>query len=73
MKGNGRNLILWLLIFSGVLFFIQSLRTAHVVEKDIPYSQFKLALREKRVDTVLVGGEVIRGRYKPGGGRTVNF
>jgi cell division protease FtsH len=73
MKGNGRNLVLWLLIFSGVLFFIQSLRTAHVVEKDIPYSQFKLALRENRVDSVRVGNEVIRGSYKTDEGKTANF
>ncbi|MBK8575352.1 MAG: ATP-dependent zinc metalloprotease FtsH [Elusimicrobia bacterium] len=73
MKGNGRNLILWLLIFSGVLFFIQSLRTARVVEKDIPYSQFKLALREKRVETVRVGGELIRGSFRTEEGKTANF
>ena len=72
MKGNGRNLILWLLIFSGVLFFIQSLRTAREVEKDIPYSQFKLALKENRVDEVRVGGDLIRGSYKEDG-KTVHF
>jgi hypothetical protein len=41
MKGNGRNVILWLLIFSGVLFFIQSLRTARVAEKEIPILPLK--------------------------------
>jgi ATP-dependent Zn protease len=64
MKSNGRNVILWLLIFSGVLFFIQSLRTARVSEKEIPYSQFKTALKEKRVDEVRVGGDLIRGSFQ---------
>jgi hypothetical protein len=73
MKGNGRNLVLWLLIFSGVLFFIQSLRTARVVEKDIPYSQFKLALKENRVEDVRVGGELIRGSFKNEEGKSVHF
>lgn len=73
MKGNGRNLVLWLLIFSGVLFFIQSLRTARVVEKEIPYSQFKLALKENRVEDVRVGGELIRGSFKNEEGKSVHF
>ena len=73
MKGNGRNLILWLLIFSGVLFFIQSLRTARVVEKDIPYSQFKLALKDNRVEDVRVGNDMIRGSYKNEDGKSIHF
>ncbi|MBL8023176.1 MAG: ATP-dependent zinc metalloprotease FtsH [Elusimicrobia bacterium] len=73
MKSNGRNVILWLLIFSGVLFFIQSLRTARVSEKEIPYSQFKIALKEKRVDEVRVGGDLIRGNINDAGGKTVPF
>lgn len=73
MKSNGRNVILWLLIFSGVLFFIQSLRTARVSEKEIPYSQFKTALKEKRVDEVRVGGDLIRGSFQGLEGKTVHF
>jgi cell division protease FtsH len=73
MKGNGRNLVLWLLIFSGVLFFIQSLRTARVVEKDIPYSQFKAALKENRVEDVRVGGDLIRGSFKSEEGKPLHF
>ncbi|MBK8871107.1 MAG: ATP-dependent zinc metalloprotease FtsH [Elusimicrobia bacterium] len=73
MKGNGRNVILWLLIFSGVLFFIQSLRTARVAEKEIPYSSFKAALRDNRIEEVRVGGELLRGKLKSEDGKSVLF
>ncbi len=66
MKGNGRNLILWLLIFSGVLFFIQSLRTARATEDEIDYSVFKRQLKEGRLLDVRVRPDLIRGRVKDG-------
>lgn len=74
MKGNGRNLILWLLIFSGVLFFIQSLRTARGGgESEIPYSAFKRELKEGRVVDVRVKPDLIRGRVKNAEGKFQAF
>ncbi|MBL0349004.1 MAG: ATP-dependent zinc metalloprotease FtsH [Elusimicrobia bacterium] len=73
MKGNGRNLILWLLIFSGVLFFIQSLRTARVGEQEIDYSAFKRELKEGRVIEVRVGPSLLRGRIKSADGKVAPF
>jgi len=73
MKGNSRNVILWVLIFSGVLFFIQSLRTSHVKEKEIPYSEFKTALRAGQVDEIKIKEEMIRGVLKQEGGAKINF
>ncbi|HND63333.1 MAG TPA: ATP-dependent metallopeptidase FtsH/Yme1/Tma family protein, partial [Elusimicrobiota bacterium] len=73
MKGNGRNLILWLLIFSGVLFFIQSLRTARVGEQEIDYSAFKQELENGRVLEVRVRPDLLRGRIKSADGKITPF
>ncbi|HRY29941.1 MAG TPA: ATP-dependent metallopeptidase FtsH/Yme1/Tma family protein, partial [Elusimicrobiota bacterium] len=64
MKGNGRNLLLWLLVFAGVLFFIQSARTARLGEEEIAYSKFKRFLHEGRVMDVRVREDLIRGQYR---------
>src|SRR6185436_5893145 len=63
---NGRNLILWVLVFSGILFFVQSLRTARSPEQEIPYSQFKRLLSEGLVTEVRVREDLIRGRWRDG-------
>src|SRR5262249_8788729 len=73
MRNNSRNLILWLLIFSGVLFFVQSLRKAGTAENEIPYSQFKHELSEGKVSEVRVREDVIRGRIKTEDGKLQNF
>ncbi|MBK6879402.1 MAG: ATP-dependent zinc metalloprotease FtsH [Elusimicrobia bacterium] len=72
MKGNGRNAILWLLVFSGILFFIQSLRGPHFSEKEIDYSTFKRQLKAGRVTEVRVREGLLRGKYKEEG-KTVAF
>ena len=73
MKGNGRNAILWLLVFSGILFFIQSLRGPHFNEKEIDYSTFKRQLKAGRVSDVRIGNALLRGKYKSEDGKTVAF
>jgi cell division protease FtsH len=73
MKGNSRNAVLWILIFLGVLFFIQSLRTARGGESDVPYSDFKRALRETRIVNVRVGEGLLRGRWKDADGKETAF
>jgi cell division protease FtsH len=73
MKGNGRNAILWLLVFSGILFFIQSLRGPHFNEKEVDYSTFKRQLKAGRVTEVRVREGLLRGKYKAEDGKTVVF
>ncbi|MBL0058909.1 MAG: ATP-dependent zinc metalloprotease FtsH [Elusimicrobia bacterium] len=73
MKGNSRNAVLWILIFLGVLFFIQSLRTARGGENEVAYSDFKRALRENRILTVRVGEGLLRGRWKDAEGKELAF
>jgi cell division protease FtsH len=63
---NGRNVILWALVFSGVLFFVQSLRTARSPEQEIPYSQFKRLLSSGAITEVKVREDLIRGRWRDG-------
>jgi cell division protease FtsH len=64
MKNNGRNLLLWLLVFAGILFFIQSARTVRVGEEEIAYSQFKRLLSDGKVVEVRVAETLIRGKYR---------
>jgi len=66
MKGNGRNVILWLLVFAGILFFIQSARSVRTVEEEIAYSTFKQKLKAGEVLEVKVRENMLRGRYKEG-------
>ncbi len=73
MKGNSRNAVLWILIFLGVLFFIQSLRTTRGGESEVPYSDFKRALRETRILNVRVGEGLLRGRWKDADGKETAF
>ncbi len=73
MKNNGRNLILWALIFSGLLFFVQSLRTVRSAEQEIPYSQFKHLLSSSAVINVRVREDLIRGKYKDEAGHEESF
>jgi cell division protease FtsH len=77
MKSNGRNLILWALIFSGILFFVQSLRTARPAEQEISYSEFKSFVSAGAVTDVRVGEGLIHGRWKDndkkGGFRTIRI
>jgi len=73
LKGNGKNLILWILVFAGILFFIQSLRTATSSEEKIPYSRFKKYLKAGRVVEVKVRDDIIRGRFKADGGVVKDF
>ena len=64
---NGRNVILWLLVFSGLLFFVQSLRTVRSPEQDIDYSQFRQLLAKGAVTDVRVREDVIRGHWRDDG------
>src|SRR5262245_37570972 len=73
MKGNGRNVILWLLIFSVLLFFIQTLRNGRVAEQEIAYSFFKRLLHNGQVKEVRVREDLIRGRYQADDGKSVEF
>ncbi len=73
MKGNGRNLVLWLLIFAGILFFIQSFRTARVGEQEIAYSQFKQLLRSNSVVEVRMREDLIRGKFRDNEGAVLPF
>ncbi len=68
---NGRNVILWVLIFSGILFFVQSLRTSRSPEQDIPYSQFKQLLAQGTVTDVRVREDLIRGKFEVDGKETL--
>ncbi len=73
MKGNGRNLLLWLLVFAGVLFFIQSARSVRSVEEEIPYSDFKSMLHAGKITEVRVRENLLRGQYKTDDGKETNF
>jgi cell division protease FtsH len=73
MKNNGRNLLLWLLVFAGILFFIQSARSVRVAEEEIPYSEFKRLLHASRITDVRVREDLIRGRYQGEQGKTGAF
>jgi cell division protease FtsH len=73
MKGNGRNLLLWLLVFAGILFFIQSARQVRSVEEEIAYSKFKQYLHGGRVAEVRVRENLIRGKYRSEENKPVPF
>ncbi len=73
MKGNGRNLLLWLLVFAGILFFIQSARTSRMGEEEMAYSQFKRLLHGGKIVEVRVREDLLRGRYKTDEGKVHAF
>lgn len=73
MKGNGRNLLLWMLVFAGVLFFIQSARSVRSPEEEIPYSEFKQLVQKGQVAEVRVRETLIRGKYSDAEGKAFAF
>jgi cell division protease FtsH len=72
-RGNARNFVLWILVFGGILFFIQSLRTFGPVEQDIPYSAFVRLVKDGKVSDIRVREDSIRGRYKADNGKIQAF
>ncbi|MBI4396468.1 MAG: ATP-dependent metallopeptidase FtsH/Yme1/Tma family protein, partial [Elusimicrobia bacterium] len=65
--------MLWILVFSGILFFIQSARQARVGEEEIAYSQFKRLLHSGQIAEVRVREDLIRGRYQTEAGKSSPF
>jgi cell division protease FtsH len=63
MKSNGRNVILWLLVVAGFLFFLQTTRSTKGGEEKIPYSQFKRYLFDGKIEEVRVSEGLLRGKF----------
>ena len=72
-RGNARNFVLWILVFGGILFFVQSLRTLGPVEQEIPYSAFVRLVKDGKISDVRMREDLIRGRYKAENGKIQAF
>ncbi|HOW27092.1 MAG TPA: ATP-dependent zinc metalloprotease FtsH [Elusimicrobiota bacterium] len=73
MKGNSRNLLLWVLVFAGILFFIQSVRSGRSLEEELAYSSFKRLVNEGKIVDLRVREDLIRGKYKTEDGKARGF
>ncbi|MDI6641184.1 MAG: ATP-dependent zinc metalloprotease FtsH [Elusimicrobiota bacterium] len=63
MKGkNAKSIILWILLFIGVIVVMQWIKKIQL-EEEISYSRFKQLLRENKVKEVKVRTDLIRGIY----------
>ncbi|OGR95112.1 MAG: cell division protein FtsH [Elusimicrobia bacterium GWF2_62_30] len=71
MKKNFRQLLFWMLSFMLFVAIYQSMKTVER-ERDIPYSQFKQDLRDKKITKVAVRPDLIKGEMKDGD-KKVNF
>ncbi|HBA61343.1 MAG TPA: cell division protein FtsH [Elusimicrobia bacterium] len=71
LKKNFRQLLFWMLSFMLFVAIYQSMKTVER-ERDIPYSQFKQDLRDKKITKVAVRPDLIKGEMKDGD-KKVNF
>ncbi len=71
-KNELKSLISWILIFFLIFLFIRGLRELQV-EKEIPYSEFKILLKEGRISEVRIKSDIIFGKYSDEQNKIVQF
>jgi cell division protease FtsH len=61
---NWRGLLLWLLIFAVIIAMFQVFKTATVTTREIPFSDFLIAVDQNKVAEVVIRGAEVSGNYR---------
>ncbi|MCX5784761.1 MAG: ATP-dependent zinc metalloprotease FtsH [Elusimicrobia bacterium] len=71
LKKNLRQMLFWILAFTLLVAVYQNVKSVER-EKQIPYSEFKVKLKAKEINKVLISQDMIKGEFKEGD-KTVSF